>query len=67
MICHWLFKNYKTVIIPRLYIHKSTAKELKDKIKDMKHYLLVDRLKLKILEYKERKVISYFLYRYLIP
>ena len=42
-ICHWLFKNYKTIIIPRLYINKSTSKELKDMMRDMKHCLFVDR------------------------
>ena len=56
--CHWLLKNYKTIIIPRLYIQKSTPKDLKNKMRDMKHCLLVDRLKIKMLEYSNRKVVE---------
>ena len=36
---HWLLKNFKTIIIPRLYIQKKTGKDIKEKMKDMKHCL----------------------------
>ena len=57
-LCHWLLRNYRTVLVPRLYVHKKAGKYLRDRQRYMKHCGFVDRLRCKVLNYPGRRVIE---------
>ena len=53
--CHWLLKNFKTILIPRLYVSKSN-KKLKQLQNDIRHCHFVDRLIHKSQLYPESQI-----------
>ena len=57
-LCHWLLRNYRTVLVPRLYVCKNTGKYLRDRQRYMNHCGFVDRLRCKVLDYPGRRVIE---------
>lgn len=53
--CHWLLENFDRIVIPRLYVSRS-SKNVKENQKYMKHCKFVDRLIHKSVEYEGREI-----------